>query len=90
MRCHGVHLNAYVASEIKRATGIPYVVSFHGNPDLDLRHHWKGRDGDWRALLGLEATVAIERVAIPVLTVSSASTALSSPMRGAWGPGVSR
>ena len=65
MRCHGVHLNAYVASEIKRATGIPYVVSLHGNPDLDLRHHWKGRDGDWRARLGLEATVAIERVAIP-------------------------
>ena len=64
MRCHGVHLNAYVASEIHRATGIPYVISLHGNPDVDLRHHWRGHDGDWRARLAVQATVAIERTAI--------------------------
>lgn len=64
IRCHGVHLNAYLASEIRRVLGVPYIVSLHGNPDLDLRRHWKGPQGGWRSRLGLQASVSIERVAI--------------------------
>jgi glycosyltransferase involved in cell wall biosynthesis len=37
VRCHGADLNAYVAHEINRALGIPYVVSLHINPDADSR-----------------------------------------------------
>jgi glycosyltransferase involved in cell wall biosynthesis len=35
IRCHGVRLNTFAAAEIKRALGVPYVVSVHANPDLD-------------------------------------------------------
>ena len=33
VRCYGSHLNAFLASEIKRCLGVPYVVSMHTNPD---------------------------------------------------------
>jgi len=35
VRCHGVELNVYVAMRIKKSLGIPYIVSLHGNPDVD-------------------------------------------------------
>jgi glycosyltransferase involved in cell wall biosynthesis len=37
IRCHGARLNAYAARAIKRQLGIPYVVSLHINPDVDVR-----------------------------------------------------
>jgi glycosyltransferase involved in cell wall biosynthesis len=72
VRCHGAHLNAYVASEIKRKLGIPYVISMHTNPDVDvrrfeLRRARRARGGlrrHWRELLPLWASLGIERTAI--------------------------
>jgi glycosyltransferase involved in cell wall biosynthesis len=64
IRCHGAHLNAFAASEARRLLGVPYVISMHGNPDADLRHHWKGNEGDRRFRVALHAQVAFERVAI--------------------------
>lgn len=40
VRCHGPSLNAYLAREIKRAWGVPYVLSLHGHPDVD---YYRGR-----------------------------------------------
>ena len=37
VRCHGISLNSYIAARIKQNLGTPFVVSLHGNPDLDLR-----------------------------------------------------
>lgn len=37
IRCHGALLNTFAASRIKRELGIPYVVSMHTNPDIDVR-----------------------------------------------------
>lgn len=38
VRCHGSLQNAFAAKQIKRKLGIPYVVSLHTNPDVDLRN----------------------------------------------------
>ena len=35
IRCHGADWNTYLASRIKSALGIPYVVSLHINPDTN-------------------------------------------------------
>jgi glycosyltransferase involved in cell wall biosynthesis len=40
IRCYGHFLNAFVAYEIKRVLNIPYIVSLHGNPDVD---YYRGR-----------------------------------------------
>lgn len=64
VRCHGAFLNAFLASEIHRHLGVPYVMSMHINPDRDIRHHWKGHEGDWRAQVQARAAVAMERAAI--------------------------
>jgi glycosyltransferase involved in cell wall biosynthesis len=37
VRCYGISFNSYVAARIKQSLGTPFVVSLHGNPDLDLR-----------------------------------------------------
>lgn len=37
IRCHGAHLNAFAARAIKRKLGVPYAVSLHINPDVDVR-----------------------------------------------------
>ena len=37
VRCYGISFNSYLAARIKQKTGTPFVVSLHGNPDLDLR-----------------------------------------------------
>jgi glycosyltransferase involved in cell wall biosynthesis len=60
IRCHGARLNAFAASRIKQALGVPYVVSMHINPELDLRRHPK-REGSWRDRMILRAGVAIEK-----------------------------
>jgi glycosyltransferase involved in cell wall biosynthesis len=40
MRCYGHQINTYVAYRIKKTLNIPYVVSLHGNPDVD---YFRGR-----------------------------------------------
>ena len=35
IRCYGINLNAFLATEIKRKLNIPFVLSLHGNPDID-------------------------------------------------------
>jgi glycosyltransferase involved in cell wall biosynthesis len=60
VRCHGVHLNAFAAAEIKRRLGIPFVVSVHVNPDEDLR----GRAGTMRQRVTGAASVSLERAAL--------------------------
>jgi L-malate glycosyltransferase len=63
IRCHDVHLNAFAASRIKTALGIPYVVSLHINPELDIRRHKKNVVG-WRDYVRLRASIAIEKEAL--------------------------
>jgi len=60
VRCHGAHLNAYVASEIKRVLGVPYLVSLHINPDEDVR----GRDAGFVERLRNTAIRTVERSAL--------------------------
>jgi glycosyltransferase involved in cell wall biosynthesis len=40
IRSYGHQINTYVASCIKKQCGVPYVVSLHGNPDVD---YFRGR-----------------------------------------------
>jgi glycosyltransferase involved in cell wall biosynthesis len=37
VRCYGISFNSYLAARIKQSIGTPFVVSLHGNPDVDLR-----------------------------------------------------
>lgn len=62
VRCHGNNLNAYAAYRIKQALGIPYVVSLHGNPDID---YYRGRLGrTWPEKLLGWAIEAVEAISI--------------------------
>jgi glycosyltransferase involved in cell wall biosynthesis len=67
VRCYGLHLNAFAAAEIKRAHGVPFIVSLHGNPDLDLRRHWRGPSSTegWRTRAQYRALLGVERVVVP-------------------------
>jgi glycosyltransferase involved in cell wall biosynthesis len=69
VRVYGNHLNGFAASEIKRRLDIPYIVSLHGNPDID---YFRGRRAtSWqRRLLGR----AIE--AVEIITVTNADFVL--------------
>lgn len=51
IRCYGHQLNTYCAYMIKKELKIPYVVSLHGNPDVD---YYRGRlaDNIWKKLDG--------------------------------------
>jgi glycosyltransferase involved in cell wall biosynthesis len=60
IRCHGNHLNAFLASEIKKELGIPYIVSMHINPDEDVRK----RAHSWVEMLASRASVAMEKISI--------------------------
>jgi glycosyltransferase involved in cell wall biosynthesis len=60
VRCHGAHLNAFAAHRIKAKLGIPYVVSLHINPDVDMR----GRATTWREHLVTRAQHQVERVSL--------------------------
>ena len=55
VRCHAARLNAFAARAIKRELGIPYVVSLHINPDVDVRN------GPWRTALMGYAAASIEK-----------------------------
>jgi len=41
IRCHGADINAYAAMEIKSKMNIPYAVSLHINPDIDIKNRVK-------------------------------------------------
>ena len=60
VRCHGAWLNAFVAYEIRRILGIPYAVSLHINPDVDVR----GRAIGVRARLDAHAIRTVEQLAL--------------------------
>lgn len=60
IRCHGALLNAYAAACIKRTLGIPYVVSMHINPDVDVR----GRARGWLKRFVTHAQRDIERIGL--------------------------
>src|SRR5262249_4058431 len=55
IRCYGARLNAFAARAIKFRIGIPYVVSLHINPDVDVRN------GPWRTALMGHIVGAIEK-----------------------------
>lgn len=75
VRCHGNGLNAFAALEIKRALGIPYVVSLHGNPDVDYNRGRLGRT--WQRKI---AGVAIESVEIVSITNADFVAPVYSPI----------
>lgn len=50
VRCHGVRLNAHLASRIKAELGIPYIVSIH--LDIDADHLRARRGAAWRRVAG--------------------------------------
>ena len=60
IRCHGNHLNGFLAAEIKRILGVPYVISIHTNPD-ENRKYWCF---DWREKCLNYAAKSIEKIAI--------------------------
>lgn len=60
VRCYGAHLNAFAAYEIRKALGIPYVVSLHINPDEDVR----GRARGLRQRLLTRAIVSVEKASL--------------------------
>ena len=60
IRCHGNHLNGFLAAEIKKVLGVPYVISIHTNPD-ENRKYWCF---DWREKCLNYAAKSIEEVAI--------------------------
>lgn len=39
IRCHGAHLNIFLAAKIKKVLGVPYVISLHTNPDENCRRY---------------------------------------------------
>ena len=63
VRCHVNNINAFVASEIKRRLGIPYVLSLHINPDTDVFHRGQ-TGGSWRWRLLGRAIEGAETVAV--------------------------
>lgn len=57
VRCYGANVNSFAASEIKRRLGVPYAVSLHINPDVDVR----GRAGNRSEALRMAALARLER-----------------------------
>lgn len=60
IRCHGNHINTFVAAEIKRNLNIPVVVSMHINPDIDVR----GRAQGVKQLLYFSLMQSMERYSL--------------------------
>lgn len=60
IRCHGAHLNGFVAARIKATLNIPYVLSLHINPDEDVR----GRAANWKNTLEGKARKSLEKIAL--------------------------
>jgi len=75
IRCHGNNLNAFAALEIKRRLGVPYVVSLHGNPDVDYNRGRLART--WQRKI---AGVAIESVEIATIKNADFVAPVYSPI----------
>lgn len=60
IRCYGAQINAFAAYSVKRVLGIPYVVSLHINPDVDIR----ARARSWKDRLMALANVRIEKIGL--------------------------
>ncbi len=60
VRCYGNYINGFVASEIKRELGIPFVVSLHTHPDENRRNLSFG----WKNFLYYHFTAAVENVTL--------------------------
>ncbi len=60
IRCHGAHLNAYIASQIKQTLGIPYIISLHTNPDESIRVECTG----WIKRLYYRSLETVERTVL--------------------------
>jgi glycosyltransferase involved in cell wall biosynthesis len=71
IRCHDNRLNAYAATCIKRALGIPYILSMHRNPDVEsLRGRYARTWGEKLRGYAIEAVeIAALREADYVLAV---------------------
>jgi glycosyltransferase involved in cell wall biosynthesis len=77
IRCYGNWLNGFLASEIKKRLGVPYVVSLHTNPDVDIRgrltgaweiKYWKAmRRIEKIAVLGADIVLPVYKSIIPYL-----------------------
>ncbi len=78
IRCHGALLNAFAASRIKARLNIPYLVSMHINPDVDVRG--RARDHvlkrlvthaqqriERQGLLGADLVMPVYRPIVPYL-----------------------
>lgn len=62
VRSYGHQLNTYVASQIKVHKKVPYIVSLHGNPDVD---YYRGRLAKtWEQKLLGQISLAIEMVGL--------------------------
>lgn len=60
IRCYGNYINGFVASEIKRELGIPYVVSLHTHPDENRSNLSFG----WKNFLYYHFSAAVENVTL--------------------------
>jgi len=60
IRCHGNHLNGYLAAEIKKTLGVPYVISIHTNPDENRKYWCFG----WREKCFNYAAKSIETISV--------------------------
>ncbi|WP_319763631.1 glycosyltransferase [Maridesulfovibrio sp.] len=60
IRSYGNYINGFVASEIKRELGIPYVVSLHTHPDENRRDISFG----WKNFLYYHFTAAVENITL--------------------------
>jgi glycosyltransferase involved in cell wall biosynthesis len=69
IRCHGNHLNAYLAKRIKDSLSIPYVVSMHINPDEDRKKRASGLREHIAALAAESVGIISLRAADLVLPV---------------------
>jgi glycosyltransferase involved in cell wall biosynthesis len=60
VRCHGAHLNAFIARQIQQKLGIPYIISLHINPDEDV----SARSDSWKKDIYHRLLETIQREAL--------------------------
>lgn len=60
IRCHGNFINGFMASEIKKELGIPFIVSIHIHPDEMRREIQHG----WKTLLYYNASKRVENITL--------------------------
>ena len=75
VRCYGNNLNAFVALEIKRKLAVPYIISLHGNPDVDYNRGRLART--WQRRI---AGVAIESVEVATIKNADFVAPVYSPI----------